>query len=420
MKKVSIIIFLILILCCSIILINSSFYERKIISNTKTENILNTNSLTMMYETDYQSGEYQVSSDSEWPQDGYTFNETLSKCENGSTLIWNDENKRVILQANVSDKCYVYFDFEPTLADLCAGKTLAVCITNYVYVSDGVNDLYYHDGVGSYVNANQEAGDNSYRYSGANPNNYVCFGSDTETCPTDNLYRIIGIFNNQVKMIKGDYTKYDLLGTDGEYIFSGDYLEYDYYKGSINANLLGIYSWNSNNSNKWSDSRLNTTNLNLNFINNFENKWQNLIAETTWYLGGMTSYSNTAKAFYDGERSNVGNGSNSTTYSDEIGLMYPSDYGYAVSPDYWNITLNNYKETVNYNWLYMGLYEWTITRVNSNHDAEAAYIIDDVGCVTDTPVFRNDVMMVRPSFYLNFNVQYISGTGTQSDPYRIN
>lgn len=33
-------------------LINSSFYERKIISDKKTESILNTNSLTMMYETD--------------------------------------------------------------------------------------------------------------------------------------------------------------------------------------------------------------------------------------------------------------------------------------------------------------------------------------------------------------------------------
>lgn len=52
MKKVSIIIFLILIVCYSITLINSSFYERKIISDKKTESILNTNSLTMMYETD--------------------------------------------------------------------------------------------------------------------------------------------------------------------------------------------------------------------------------------------------------------------------------------------------------------------------------------------------------------------------------
>ena len=84
-----------------------------------------------------------------------------------------------------------------------------------LYQVDGVNDIYYHDGVGIY--SDQEAGDNSYRYSGANPNNFVCFGSDATTCPNDNLYRIIGIFDNQVKLIKHDYATTNLLGTDGAY-----------------------------------------------------------------------------------------------------------------------------------------------------------------------------------------------------------
>ena len=71
--------------------------------------------------------------------------------------------------------------------------TLASYIIENVYTEDGVNGLYYHDGEGTYTNADQEAGDNSYRYSGANPNNYVCFGTVEETCPNDNLYRIIGV-----------------------------------------------------------------------------------------------------------------------------------------------------------------------------------------------------------------------------------
>ena len=42
------------------------------------------------------------------------------------------------------------------------------------------------------TNAGQEAGDNSYRYSGSNDvvNNYVCFGPGAEadgTCANDNL-----------------------------------------------------------------------------------------------------------------------------------------------------------------------------------------------------------------------------------------
>ena len=54
----------------------------------------------MMYETESGSGEYQTSSDTTWPKEGYTFNEKLSKCERGSTLSWDEENKKVLLQAN--------------------------------------------------------------------------------------------------------------------------------------------------------------------------------------------------------------------------------------------------------------------------------------------------------------------------------
>ena len=98
MKKFSIVAVSILITCCLILLINDNYYEGKIITDTKTKNILNTNSLTMMYETDYQSGEYQVASDTTWPQDGYIFNERLSGCENGVALSWNSEKNRVIMQ----------------------------------------------------------------------------------------------------------------------------------------------------------------------------------------------------------------------------------------------------------------------------------------------------------------------------------
>lgn len=44
--------------------------------------------------------------------------------------------------------------------------TLANYIIDNVYVEDGVNGLYYHDGVGTYTNAELEAGDNSYRFAG--------------------------------------------------------------------------------------------------------------------------------------------------------------------------------------------------------------------------------------------------------------
>ena len=97
-----------------------TFYDtdKKVLKNDKQEQIINSNSITMMYETASGSGEYMVSNDSTWPQDGYVFNERLSGCENGSSLTWDDERKAVILSTLVSDKCYVYFDVEViTLAD---------------------------------------------------------------------------------------------------------------------------------------------------------------------------------------------------------------------------------------------------------------------------------------------------------------
>ena len=124
-------------------------------ANASDNRVISSNALTMMYETEAGSGEYQLSSDTTWPQEGYVFNERLSGCENGSSLTWDDENKRVIMQANVSDRCYVYFDVA-TLSDLCNGLTLSECITTQVYTgTDGDNGLYYHDGVGSYTNSDQ-------------------------------------------------------------------------------------------------------------------------------------------------------------------------------------------------------------------------------------------------------------------------
>ena len=91
-------------------------------------------------------------------------------------------------------------------------QTLADYVISQYTGTQGENSIYYHNS--TLANG---AGDNSYRYAGANPNNYVCFGSDTTTCSEDNLYRIIGVFDNQVKLIKATIAKSNLLGTDGAY-----------------------------------------------------------------------------------------------------------------------------------------------------------------------------------------------------------
>ena len=317
----------------------------------------------------------------------------------------------------------------PTLAEVCPnGGNLASCIqTFYTTYGEETGGLYYHDGSGSYTNADQEAGDNSYRYAGANPNNYVCFGDGSGTsgaCPIDNLYRIIGVFDGQVKLIKADYTTGAMLGTDGRDYYGNYSVGTSYYKGDMDTSTIAAYRWNYDTSvsnygsNNWITSEFNNINLNANYINylNGENSttWSDLIADTTWYLGGLTSAKNTAKEFYEGERNNAGYQSNPTEDTAKIGLMYPSDYGYAASPENWTTDLLSYNSENN-NWMYMGLIEWTITPYSSySYYVFRLYLNGNLSNINAYSGYS-----ARPVFYLKSSVELSGGIGTSSDPYRL-
>ena len=399
MKKIIIIISSIIFLLCAVLTIYPNFNsDKKILKNSINQNnkIVNSNSLTMMYETEAGSGEYQISNDNTWPVDGYIFNETLSKCENGSKLTWDDENKKVIMQTNTSDKCYVYFDKKPI--------TLANYIINNIYTgTDGDNGLYYHDGTGSYANADQEAGDNSYRYAGANPNNYVCFGSDAEVCPYNNLYRIIGVFDGHIKLI----------------------LNYDF----THTSWSGSTQINSKVPNTWSTSALNTESLNGRFLASLESL-NNYISVTDWQVGTLNNVINTPKSAYDYE---LGAYRNNLIYKAKIGLIYISDYGYAASPENWKKSLkyvdgiNDYssEQTISNNWLHMSDSMWTITPTGTN----SAYYIYNTGGhtgeLTSYSVYpsmglgHSGLLAAYPVFYLNIDVAFKGGMGTENDPYRL-
>ena len=370
--------------------------------------------ISMMLETEANSGNYEMTTRESWPTDGYIFNSELSVCEHGSELSWDDENKKVLMSGNVSDKCYVYFDVyvPPTLAEYV--------ISQYDGVQ-GNNNIYFHDS--SLANG---AGDNSYRYAGANPNNYVCFGSDATPCPTDNLYRIIGIFEDKVKLIKYDYATSALLGTDGDYYSTGT-PNSSYYKGSLTT--INTYYWNnSTKKNTWSESELNKTNLNTNYRTNIGTEWAQKIAMTTWKVGGNTSANINEvvpSVAYQNEivspvTTNTTDGA--TEYSAKIGLMYVSDYGFAAPQSAWTTNLTSYGDSdiYNLNWMYMGLDEWTISRyVDYSDGVFYVYRTGYVGCDDDyLPV--EWVGGVRPVFSLLSSITYKSGFGTQSDPILIN
>ena len=388
--------------------------------------------IAMMLETSAGSGNYEMTTRSEWPTEGYVFNANLSKCENGSELSWDNENKKVLMNGNKSDKCYVYFDVyvKQRFDQSCNDNTLA-CHTAKLYTgTQGANNIYYHD-----ASLTNGAGDNSYRFAGASDqvNNYVCFGSSTTPCPADNLYRIIGVFGDKVKLIKSNYATSTLLGNDGDYSKMYTTIGWDNssYKGNNLANIAG-FTWNYKNnttinsgfgSNTWSTSLLNKTNLNTNFITNIGADWAAKIAETTWKVGGNT-YANIAnqpaKTAYQNEIvSPVTNTTdNATTYSAKVGLTYASDYGFAAAPSAWATQLSSYNgEAIkNVNWMYMGLYEWTLSRHAGS--AYVVFLVNGTGNVDSH--YASVACGVRPVFNLSSSVNYVSGSGTAADPISIN
>ena len=310
-------------------------------------------------------------------------------------------------------------------------NSLASYITNLYTGTQGTNNIYYHD-----ANLTNGAGDNSYRYAGASDqvNNYVCFGSNVTPCPADNLYRIIGVFGDKVKLIKSDYATTALLGADGDYskMYTANGWSNSNYKGNNLANIAG-YTWNYKNnttinsgygSNTWSTSLLNKTNLNKNFITNIGADWAAKIADTTWKVGGNT-YANIAnqpaKTAYQNEIVNpvtTNSTDSATEYSAKIGLMYASDYGFAAAPSAWATQLSSYNgEAIkNVNWMYMGLYEWTLSR-----SADNAYLVFFVNFTGGVDHNNADYAYgVRPVFYLSSSVNYVSGSGTAADPILVN
>ena len=385
-------------------------------------------------------------------------------------------------------------EYELTLADICAGKTLSDCVISQYTGTQGDNALYYHNST-----LTNGAGDNSYRYAGGdyvlteagkatgatmmigynnsvttalidfycngtkqyvgyasscstshyylikgdttqyqtynealnasvekgyltkdNVKNFVCFGSDATTCPTENLYRIIGVFNNHVKLIKYDYAKSSLLGTDGD--FSQEYSYYFSGEQGESPSSNSLYYWNNAGTNTWSASKLNTVNLNTNFTTNIGTAWANKIATTTWKVGGGT-YANlrdaVPKTAYQYE---VGSSASTTTYDAKIGLMYVSDYYYSASPSAWTLVGYNSDYTKSYasakgeNWLYGGGWDWTISR--DSDDSDGAFGVGYSGDVDYHFVYNN--YGVRPSFSLLSSTTYVSGSGSMSDPVRIN
>lgn len=209
--------------------------------------------------------------------------------------------------------------------------------------------------------------DNTYRFNGSNPNNYIKFNNET--------YRIIGVIDGKVKLLKND-------------------------------SIINV-AFDSKSSNNYEESSVSSY-LNTEFINNLGDNIE-LIETSTWYIGGLDNSFKTKPGkeiinYEIGDKKN-----NGVTIIQKIGLPYISDYIYAGNESIYDETVKNQN-----NWLFTSNM-WFITRTNSN--LVYSYYLKNDGTI-DTDIASNN-KNIKPTFYLKGSVRYLSGTGTNADPYIV-
>ena len=467
-------ILVIYLIILQIVVVYQYLNPREILIENKPSLKENNNLISMLVEQ--ENGEYQELKDTNWPGSEYVLNESLSGCENNSVLTWDKANKSIKVNAMGSDRCYVYFDIKKHYHETCQDDS-ATCKLAKTTLTD--ENLIYHqtnylNKIGL-VNKELSTNDESYRYSGASENvqNYVCFGGECSSNPNNAgykyLYRIIGLFKNkdnkyEMKIIKADAATKEDLGDEtipgsayqGECktSFSGSKADYQ----RQNWDNLATYYWNSTDSahlnlndntnvNMWKESNLNKVNLNKFYFNNIKEPYKTMVVEHEWQVGPAWN-GDDAKSVYDYElggnkltessencytqdgslASNQSarqcNQNDDLTYFANVGMMYMSDYLYGSLPQYWDTLTSSYNNVAvkASNWLYLGLFEWSITRDPTPCSP------DSLRCLNARRIYSSGVAggagvfsysTVRPTLYLSTDVKISCGSGTENDPYQL-
>ena len=253
---------------------------------------------------------------------------------------------------------------------------------------------------------NNDDPDKNVRYMGKTPNNYVRFNNE--------LWRIIGVFN----------------------VKSSEYGPFEKRLKIVrNSSVTNIY-WDDA-FNNWETSNINEY-LNQTYFNSLDANSKQLIDDTFWNLGSSyfdDMYENNPSPtnlnylfsldLYMHERENVVYSGNPTSWVGKIGLIYPSDFGYATSggtvgrQTCLNTSLPNWEysslECLNNDYLYKKwINQWTISSEFGNYYEVIAIM---GGVVTTHPVY--EICSVFPALYLKSEVTIKGGAGTSTDPYTL-
>ena len=273
--------------------------------------------------------------------------------------------------------------------------------------------------------------DQNIRYYGSNPNNYVRFNNE--------LWRIIGVFGNNVKLVRSEKLgnlSWDSSASninngngvnqwgestyeDGSSYEGADlqvYLNKMYYGGDTTITCYG----STNNETKTCPT------------GTIDETSKSLIDNHIWNTGAIEFNTRTdTLAFYNAERGTKGKICSSGTFCNDtvtsktewtgyIGLPYVTDWAYASSESDCNtkIDQSTYK-CKNNNWMHYGStwseYKWYLSPLAHTSSARTVWVVIGVGdaCGSDA----SGAYAVFPAIYLKSNVLIESGNGREDAPY---
>lgn len=319
-------------------------------------------------------------------------------------------------------------------------------VTTVTYLKDHIESLY---DTGVYRNQNglikDNTSSNNIRYSGSNSlvKNYLEFN--------DEIWRIIGVFGNNVKIVKnesiGNYS-WDSSATainNGKGInqwgnttcsSTGNICTNTTYQGSdLMVELNTMYLNKQSGTCYTGENNITTT---CNFENGIDSDYVNMIkSDITWNVGSSTwdtltkPYSISALSLYNKEHQNntgavIENLNKTSSFVGSIGLISPSDYGYASTNEECRSNLRSgvlYNNSYNYmktqcksnNWLNFSTNYWTL--IPDSTTSQKVFNVNEYGTIDINDA--SNAFAVYPSLYLKENVAVKSGIGTQENPYKI-
>lgn len=210
-----------LVICLSIVFMYNKNYSKEVTREDDVKKIEPLSGLAIMLETKAGSGEYVVSESNTWPDKGYQFNSIRSGCENGGTLSYNEQTKKVTLKSNVSDKCYVYFDVVPH--DIMITTSNLPASINYKLgniICDNSNATYnqlYNRIEVSQVNGQYSSCTLNYTDSTSKANfaDYVMSLAGTTQGTGEVVKETVNIpdYSSTTTLSQGDYTSYSMFSS---------------------------------------------------------------------------------------------------------------------------------------------------------------------------------------------------------------